>query len=107
MNEKKGYKDIFLSFLSTQYNAFDWERKSKDMEQEVRTDFNGYGLRIASTHEGYFLQIFEGENDFIGHVINSKQSELVETIFNNVWEFINKEQENKFWKSVCKIFNEA
>ena len=107
MNEKKAYKATFLSFLSTQYDAFDWERESKDMAQEVRTDFNGYGLRIASTHEGYFLQIFEGENDFVGHVINSKESELVETIFNNVWESINKEQENKFWKSVCKTFNEA
>ena len=59
MNEKKDYKDIFLSFLSTQYDAFDWERESKDMTQEVRTDFNGYGLRIVSTHEGYFLQIFD------------------------------------------------
>ena len=107
MNEKKDYKAAFLSFLSTQYDAFDWERESKDMAQEVRTDFNGYGLRIASTHEGYFLQIFEDENDFVGHVINSKQSELVETIFNNVWEFIDKEKENKFWKSVCKTFNEA
>ena len=52
-------------------------------------------------------KVFEGENDVIGHVINNKQSELVETIFHNVWEFINKEQENKFWKSVCKTFNET
>ena len=89
------HKFAVVSHFIANYEKFEWECK----DGELTTHINNYKYRIFSNREGcYFQAIHDGE--CIGHSINSMEFQKVEELWNKVWDFVSKRNEDIKWKHI-------
>ena len=88
-------KTAVISHFLTNYEKFEWQRQ----DGELTTYINNYKYRLASNHEGcYFQAIRIGES--LGATIDSNGFPLVEELWNKVWDFVSKRNEDIKWKRI-------
>ena len=88
-------KTAVISHFLTNYEKFEWQRQ----DGELTTYINNYKYRLASNHEGcYFQAIRIGES--LGATIDSNCFPLVEELWNKVWDFVSKRNEDIKWKRI-------
>ena len=88
-------KSSVISHFLDNYENFEWERK----DGELTTYINNYKYRLSSNHEScYFQAIRIGES--LGATIDSNGFPLVEELWNKVWDFVSKRNEDIKWKHI-------
>ena len=77
------------------YEKFDWQCNNGELE----TYINNYKYKLASDREGcYFQAIRIGE--CLCTTIDSNGFPLVEELWNKVWDFVSKRNEDIKWKHI-------
>lgn len=101
------YRDMIVETLLEKYDMIDWEKSMDSMLTELAGNIKGYKIRVSYSREGYFLQVFNGDNDLIGHTLSGKEFPKIKELFKKVHDYIVEVKEDKFWHKVCDIFNEG
>lgn len=107
MKNKQYYKDKIVETLLEKYDMIDWEKSIDSMLTELVGNIKGYKIVISCSREGYFLQVFNGDNDLLGHTLSGKECQKIKELFNKVHDYIVEVKEDKFWQKVCDLFNEG
>ena len=107
MKNKQYYKDKIVETLLEKYDMIDWEKSMDSMLTELVGNIKGYKIVISCSREGYFLQVFNGDNDLLGHTLSGKECQKIKELFNKVHDYIVEVKEDKFWQKVCDLFNEG
>lgn len=107
MKKKPYYKDKIVETLLEKYDMIDWEKSIDSMLTELVGNIKGYKIQILDSREGYFLQVFNGDNDLLGHTLSGKECQKIKELFNKVHDYIVEVKEDKFWQKVCDLFNEG
>lgn len=100
------YKDMIVETLLEKYDMIDWEKSMDSMLTELVGNIKGYEIVISCSREGYFLQVFNGDNDLLGHTLSGKECPKIKELFKKVHGYIVEAKEDKFWHKVCDLFNE-
>ena len=106
MGKKLYYKDKIVDTLLEKYDMIDWEKSMNNMMTELAGNIKGYKIHISYSREGYFLQVFNGDNDLVGHTLSEKECPKIKELFKNVHGYIVGVKEDKFWQEVCELFKE-
>lgn len=106
MKNKQYYKDKIVETLLEKYDMIDWEKSIDSMLTELVGNIKGYKIVISCSREGYFLQVFNGDNDLIGHTLSEKECPKIKELFKKVHDYIVEVKEDKFWQKICDLFNE-
>ena len=77
------------------------------MLTELVGNIKGYKIVISCSREGYFLQVFNGDNNVVGHILSEKECPKIKELFKKVHDYIVEAKEDKFWQKVCDLFNEG
>ena len=101
------YRDMIVETLLEKYDMIDWEKSMDSMQTELVANIEGYKILNSCSREGYFLEVFNGENDLIGHTLNGKTYPKIKELFKKVHGYIVEAKEDKFWQKVCELFNEG
>lgn len=107
MKKKPYYKDKIVETLLEKYDMIDWEKSIDSMLTELVGNIKGYKIVISCSREGYFLQVFNGDNDLLGHTLSGKECQKIKELFNKVHDYIVEVKEDKFWQKICDLFNEG
>lgn len=105
MKNKQYYKDKIVETLLEKYDMIDWEKSMDCILTELAGNIKGYKIVISCSREGYFLQVFNGDNDLLGHTLSEKECPKIKELFNKVHDYIVEVKEDKFWQKICDIFN--
>lgn len=106
MKKKSYYKDMIVETLLEKYDMIDWEKSMDSMLTELVGNIKGYEIVISCSREGYFLQVFNGGNDLVGHTLSEKECPRIKELFKKVRDSIIDAEEGKFWEKICGLFNE-
>lgn len=106
MKNKQYYKDKIVETLLEKYDMIDWEKSMDSMLTELAANIKGYKILISCSREGYALQVFNGDNDLVGHTLSEKECPKIKELFKKVHDYIVEVKEDKFWHKVCDLFNE-
>lgn len=107
MKNKQYYKDKIVETLLEKYDMIDWKKSMDSMLTELVGNIKGYKIQILDSREGYFLQVFNGDNDLLGHTLSEKECPKIKELFNKVHDYIVEVKEDKFWQKICDLFNEG
>lgn len=107
MKKKSYYKDKIVETLLEKYDMLDWEKSMDSMLTELVGNIKGYEILISYSREGYFLQVFNGDNDLVGHTLSEKECPKIKELFKKVHDYIVVAKEDKFWQRLCDLFNEG
>ena len=107
MKKKPYYKDMIVETILEKYDMLDWEKSMDSMLTELVANIKGYKILILDSREGYFLQVFNGDNDVVGHILSEKECPKIKELFKKVHAYIVEEKEDKFWQKICDLFNEG
>ena len=107
MKKKPYYKDMIVETLLEKYDMIDWEKSMDSMLTELVCNIKGYKIVISCSREGYFLQVFNGDNDVVGHILSEKECPKIKELFKKVHDYIVEVKEDKFWQKICDLFNEG
>ena len=107
MKKKPYYKDMIVETLLEKYDMIDWEKSMDNMLTELVSNIKGYKIVILCSREGYFLQVFNGDNDLVGHILSEKECPKIKELFKKVHDYIVEVKEDKFWQKICDLFNEG
>ena len=101
------YRDMIVETLLEKYDMIDWKKSMDSMLTELVANIKGYKILISCSREGYFLQVFNGDNDLVGHTLSGKEYPKIKELFKKVHGYIVEAKEDKFWQKVCDLFNEG
>ena len=101
------YRDMIVETLLEKYDMIDQEKSMDSMLTELAANIKGYKILILYSREGYFLQVFNGDNDVVGHTLSEKECPKIKELFKKVHGYIVEAKEDKFWQKVCDLFNEG
>ena len=101
------YRDMIVETLLEKYDMIDWEKSMDSMLTELVANIKGYKILISCAREGYFLQVFNGDNDLVGHTLSEKECPKIKELFKKVHDYIVEVKEDKFWQKICDLFNEG
>ena len=83
----------------------DWEKSMDCILTELAGNIKGYKIVISCSREGYFLQVFNGDNDLLGHTLSGKECPKIKELFNKVHDCIVEVKEDNFSQKICDICN--
>ena len=101
------YRDMIVETLLEKYDMIDCEKSMDSMMTELVSNIRGYKILISCSREGYFLQVFNGDNDVVGHILSEKECPKIKELFKKVHDYIVEVKEDKFWQKICDLFNEG
>ena len=101
------YRDMIVETLLEKYDMIDWEKSMDSMLTELVANIKGYKILISCSREGYFLQVFNGVNDVVGHILSEKECPKIKELFKKVHDYIVEVKEDKFWQKIYDLFNEG